>query len=599
MMFDKSKQVPTGLILKILFMKNAILLPFFLLLFVVAIGQQKRTLVGKVSDGKSPIENVNISIIEKDISTVTDGEGKYEVQVETGDKLKFSYTGLKTIFIKVEDVTKILNPIMVPDVTELDEVVVQNSRRMSQKDLEADYAINKNIIRTAFGYLDADRAAGRIRFLNEDEINPITLCILGLLRNQFAGVVVRGNCQQGGSITIRGNRSLNFNGPAIFDVDGQILVDAPIWLDVNLIKRIAILNNFATTTAYGSIGAGGVVVINTISGAPRLENIVDRARLRNNYVSGKVLTKTDLDKNRPTYLKEIAASGNFEAAVAVFEKYQTTYSNSPYFFMDMATYFTKKWNNTDFSDTIIENNSRLFKDNPVLLKALAYYYEEQGRYEKANAVLKEVFILRPNYAQSYLDIANSYRDLNQVKQAAAIYARYDYLVQEGYMEQDSIVFGPLLEREFNNLLVLNRNALVNSTKSAKLYAAQDEFESTRLVFEWNDSEAEFDLQFVNPENQYYTWQHSLMDNPETVYREKDFGYNVSEYLLDGSLPGTWGVNVKYLGNKSLTPTYLKATVYYNYGSSSQRKETKVFKLTLKDVNQELFKVQSVGGIVTE
>ncbi len=595
MMFDKSKQVPTGLILKILFMKNAILLPFFLLLFVVAIGQQKRTLVGKVSDGKSPIENVNISIIEKDISTVTDGEGKYEVQVETGDKLKFSYTGLKTIFIKVEDVTKILNPIMVPDITELDEVIVQNSRRISQKDLEMDYVRNKNIIRTAFGYLDADRAPGNVRIIDDSEITSVNLDIISLLTTgRFPGVSILN-----GRIFVRGAGSITQSPPAVFDVDGQIFTDIPVWIDLGNIKRIAVLNNLATTVSYGSTGAGGVIVINTISGTPRLENIVDRARLRNNYVSGKVLTKTDLDRNKPTYLKEIAASGNFEAALAVFEKYKNTYSNSPYFFMDMATYFTKKWNNTDFSDTIIENNSRLFKDNPVLLKALAYHYEEQGRYEKANAVLKEVFILRPNYAQSYLDIANSYRDLNQVKQAAAIYARYDYLVQEGYMEQDSIVFGPLLEREFNNLLVLNRNALVNSTKSAKLYAAQDEFESTRLVFEWNDSEAEFDLQFVNPENQYYTWQHSLMDNPETVYREKDFGYNVSEYLLDGSLPGTWGVNVKYLGNKSLTPTYLKATVYYNYGSSSQRKETKVFKLTLKDVNQELFKVQSVGGIVTE
>ncbi len=582
-------------------MKKTILLPFFLLLFFAAIGQQKRTLVGEVSDGKSPIENVNISIVEKGITTITDSEGKYEVQVETGDKIRFSYIGFKTIFIRVEDVTKILNPIMVPDVTELDEVVVKNSKRMSQKDLEADYNIRKNIIRTAFGYLDGDRAAGNIRVLNEGDISAIDLCILDMLRGQFSMVRVSGDCQKGGEVFMRGSGSINNPASAIFDVDGQIFRDAPVWLSYGAIRRVGILNNLATTTPYGTLGNGGVVVINTVGYHPRQRNneMADQARLKNNYLSGKVLSKTDLDRNKPTYLKEVEASGNFEAAVAVFEKYQTPYSNSPYFFMDMATYFTKKWNNTDFSDTIIENNSRLFKDNPVLLKALAYHYEEQGRYEKANAVLKEVFILRPNYAQSYLDIANSYRDLNQVKQAAAIYARYDYLVQEGYIEQDSIVFGPLLEREFNNLLSLNRNTVITAQKSSKLYVAQEEFESTRLVFEWNDSEAEFDLQFVNPENQYYTWQHSLMDNPETVYREKDFGYNVTEYLLDGSLPGTWGVNMKYLGNKSLTPTYLKTTVYYNYGSSSQRKETKVFKLTLKDVNQELFKVQSVGSIATK
>ena len=98
---------------------------------------------------------------------------------------------------------------------------------------------------------------------------------------------------------------------------------------------------------------------------------------------------------------------------------------------------------------------------------------------------------------------------------------------------------------------------------------------------------------------YYTWKHSLADNSETINREKDFGYNVTEYLLDGSLPGTWSVNVNYLGNKSLTPTYLKATVYYNYGSRSQQKETKVFKLDLKNVNQELFKLQESARIIAE
>jgi len=90
------------------------------------------------------------------------------------------------------------------------------------------------------------------------------------------------------------------------------------------------------------------------------------------------------------------------------------------------------------------------------------------------------------------------------------------------------------------------------------------------------------------------WKHSLADNADVIYREKDFGYNITEYLLDGSLPGTWQVNINYSGNKSLTPTFLKATVYYNYGTSAQRKEVKTFKLSLKNVNQELFKI-TVGS----
>jgi len=178
-----------------------------------------------------------------------------------------------------------------------------------------------------------------------------------------------------------------------------------------------------------------------------------------------------------------------------------------------------------------------------------------------------------------------------------MYTRHGYLIEEGFLEQDTLGFGPILEREFNNLLMLDKGAVVDVKKANKLFISEEDFKGTRLVFEWNDGEAEFDMQFVNPKNQYYKWKHSIFDNADEIEREKDFGYNVKEYLVDGALPGLWKVNVNYLGNKSLTPSYLKATVYYNYGSRTQRKEVQVFKLDLKNVNQELFRLTTGGSLV--
>ncbi|MET1259183.1 carboxypeptidase-like regulatory domain-containing protein [Flagellimonas sp. DF-77] len=573
---------------------------------------QERKVKGKVSDGKSPMENVNVQVLDKGEATATGADGSYEIAVATGDRLQYSYTGMKTITIRVEDVTRILNPIMIPDIEELDEVVVEGSKRRSQKDLQEDYVINNNIIKTAWGYLDAHRAAGNVRMLDESQINTVNLGILELIQNRFPGVRVVGattglrptstpgqfGIQSPGAVFIRGAGSISNRAAAIFDVDGQIFTDVPTWIDLANIQRIAILNNFATTTSYGSIGAGGVIVINTKTGNPRSGEIVDSARLRNNYENGKVLTKSEIAENRPTYMKELEASASFAEARQVFDRFDAMYQGSPYFYLDAYTYFTEKWNERDFADQIVADNFGQFENNAVLLKALAYTYQQQNRFEKANETFKEVFILRPNYAQSYMDMANSYRELNTPKQAAALYTRYEYLLQEGFMEVDTAGFGPIMDREFNNLLAIDRNAVVDGRKAKKLFVADESFKGTRLVFEWNDGEAEFDLQFVNPENQYYKWKHSLAENADEIEREKDFGYNVKEYLIDDSLPGTWSVNVNYLGNKSLTPTYLKASVYYNYGSRSQRKETKVFKLSLKDVNQELFKLQ-VSGLATE
>lgn len=578
-------------------MKMKILPILFGLLFFVGVSQERK-IKGKVSDGTNPMENVEVSIKDGDKTVVTDANGAYAINAQTGDRIVYQYAGMKTITIRVEDVTRILNPIMVPDIKELDEVEVTASKRRSQKDLAEDYLVNDNIIRTAFGYLDADRAPGNVRIMTDEEINPVNVCIADLLLNEFAGVEVRGNCQQGGSVIIRGFRSLLGRNAAVFDVDGLILQDMPIWINIDNIKRIAILNNLATTARYGALGSAGVIVINTIGGNPKSSQAVDRARLRNNYVTGKVLTQTEVKNNAAGYVKEMMASNSLEDSKKVFENYSNTYNNSPYFFLDAYTHFVDKWGDETYADAIINENYGLFQDNAVLLKALAYTYESQGRTEMANEIYKEVFILRPNYSQSYLDMANSYRDISEPKQAAGIFSRYNYLLEQGFLEADTLGFTPLMAKEFGNLLALKRNVLLEGNKARKLYKKDNEFKGTRLVFEWNDSEAEFELQFVNPENQYYKFKHSLADNEAVINREKEYGFNVMEELIDGSLPGLWKLNVKYLGNKSLTPTYLKATVYYNYGQSSQRKETKTFKLDLKNVNQELFKV-NIAGVLTQ
>ncbi len=603
------------------------ILYLFLLIAPLCFGQQEAKIIqGRVTDGRSPMSNVSISVVDKAAKTVTDASGRYRIEALVGDVISYSYLGMKTIEIRVEDVTRILNPIMVPDVNQLDEVVVLGSNRKSQKELELEYKLNKRLIRTAYGYLNADTAPGIVRLLDEEQINNVALCILDVLRAEFPGVRVVGNCtgafgqSLGGQLTnitgqvgdeelalpgtlltvsgpnssatgkvfVRGSNSITNPRAAVFDVDGQIFTDAPIWIDVRNIKRMAVLNNFATTTMYGSIGSGGVVVINTITGNPKSNKITDYARLRNNYVSGNILSRGDVENNEPRYLREIREAPTKEAALQAYQSNRKIYGSSPYFFMDTYREFHDTWKDAAQADVVIADGQFLLEKNAVLLKALGYLYQEQGRLDKALEVYKEVLRLRPNYAQSYVDLANAYRDVRNPKQAAAMYTRFQYMVDNGLIKPDTAVFMPLFEREYNNFLLLNKRAVVDQEKAGSLYVAEEEFQGTRLVFEWNDSETEFELQFVNPGDQYFTWKHSLADNARLISMEKASGFATAEYLLDGSLPGEWDVNIKYLGNKSLTPSYLKVTVYQNYGSFSQSKEVRVYRLQLKDANQRLF-----------
>ena len=205
---------------------------------------------------------------------------------------------------------------------------------------------------------------------------------------------------------------------------------------------------------------------------------------------------------------------------------------------------------------------------------------------------KKVFLLRPIYAQSYLDLANSYREIEEHPKAVSLYTRYDHLIGINLIEKDSSDFFQIFDREFNNLIELKGEEII-SDKSFKIETFEAGFQGTRLVFEWNDGEAEFELQFVNPQGKYFKAEHSMFANANEIQQEKQLGYSCKEFLMDGTFPGEWQINAKYLGNRKLTASYLKATIYHNYGLETQRKETKVFKLALKNVNRELFKVNSI------
>ncbi|MEJ2163103.1 MAG: TonB-dependent receptor plug domain-containing protein, partial [Robiginitalea sp.] len=177
-----------------------------------------------------------------------------------------------------------LNLIMVPDIEELPEVTVTGSNRKSQQDLAIEYATNPRIIRTAYGFLNAETVPGRVVMVSDNDIRAVQVDIFGVIRNRFPGVSVVGDCQQGGNVIIRGAGSVSNPRTAVFDVDGLILTNAPCWLDPLQIKRMAIIPTIAFSARYGALGNGGVVIINTISGNPQDPKIVDQARLRDNYL---------------------------------------------------------------------------------------------------------------------------------------------------------------------------------------------------------------------------------------------------------------------------------------------------------------------------
>jgi hypothetical protein len=227
-----------------------------------------------------------------------------------------------------------------------------------------------------------------------------------------------------------------------------------------------------------------------------------------------------------------------------------------------------------------------YSDNPVALKALAYSLEENDRLEDALILYIEIFKRRPRYAQSYRDLANMYTLTENYTKALGLYARYQTSRRLDTVTGALDGIDDIIRTEYNNLMTVKASSLSGGTAQAE----PSDYEGIRILIEWNNSEAEFDLQFVNPENQYLIWNHSLENNEARILDEKTKGYSSEQFLIDRSLPGRWRINLKYLGNKSFEPTTFKATVYYDFGMPSQRRVVKVFDFSELNVNRELFSV---------
>ncbi len=577
-----------------LHLKQLFFIIIFSTLLCTAYGQNSlRTISGRITDGKIPLNGVSILNEQQSTLTQTNDKGRYEVVADEGDVLVFGYLGRDTVRIKTEDVTRFLNIEMRPKAYELSGVTVSDLRDQKAREAPVKYVKNKGIVRTAYGVLEQASINFASTVIDGDVLDIGAVNFGQALRGRLHGVIRGGVFGSNiGEIYLRGGNGMHSRHPAGYDVDGMVMRDMPNFLDIQNIDRIMVLPSLGAVTKYGEIGKGGMIIINTkrqkyASLGEESGEIYDYAKRRDNIYSNDALSPEEIEENQAFYLRELLSAESTEHAKTIYRKHESIYKSSYSFVLDSYAHFFVDLNDQSFAEMILNDNWGVFESNPVALKALAYLYQANKKYKKANDVYKKIFLLRPNYTQSYFDLAKSYEDLGNFSKSALLLLRYDYLTKEGFFPKSTGKLNLTLARELNNLVTLHGKRVLPS-KSDKKLTFKENIRGKRLVFEWNDSEAEFELQFVSPPSNFHKWSHTINENAAVIADEKNLGYSMSEYFIDHSLGGDWKVNIKYLGNKQLTPSYLKVTIYHDYGLATQRKEVKTFRLGVKNVNQKLF-----------
>ena len=165
------------------------------------------------------------------------------------------------------------------------------------------------------------------------------------------------------------------------------------------------------------------------------------------------------------------------------------------------------------------------------------------------------------------------------------------------MESNSNVGGSDFTGLYKTVFNETRNLISQHGNDINTQGTDDKFlrptkYKVRIVFEWNDLDAEFDVNIINPQNRYFTWSHTQAENSQNILTEHQQGYGLEEFYLTDSDRGEWKFNVTYYGKTSSdkNPTYLKITTYKNFGYPTQTKSIKVVKLDKKNIEQTVSSV---------
>ena len=245
------------------------------------------------------------------------------------------------------------------------------------------------------------------------------------------------------------------------------------------------------------------------------------------------------------------------------------------FFIDMALYFEPL--DREKAKSIRSRLVEVAQKNPKVLRVAAYLYESAREYDNALKLYERIVSIVPQEAQSYRDLAKAYEETGTYDKALELYIN---MLGEQILGVDFSGLDKPLRHELLHLVSLHKDK-INTERLPEDWLLDSYSLDLRMVLEWSDREAPFEFQFVNPNKKYFKWNHTLFDNKERLESEVKLGYQTEEFVIDDAPHGLWIVNIEYLGEETFTtvPPYLKYTIYRDYGTSRERKDVKVIKLT--------------------
>ena len=293
------------------------------------------------------------------------------------------------------------------------------------------------------------------------------------------------------------------------------------------------------------------------------------------------------------YLSELESTKNIDEAYLLYLKQRKEYLAVPSYFIDVSNYFKIRFRDYIYSARILSNIPEHDFDNYELLKVFAYQLDQNNQHDLALFAFKQILYLRPEDAQSYRDLALAHQQVGECQQAldlwnsivtGAIYKNKQRRIFKGIEDISKIEIKRLIQEY---------KAQLDLSKISKELMTEVNYD-LRITVDWNHNDTDIDLHIIDPNLEECFYSHNKTNIGGELSQDMTQGFGPEEFTLKKAIKGTYYVKVKYYGDryqKIENPTFMKITMYKNYGSKKESKEIKLIRLTKMDNEELLAKIE--------
>ncbi|HPT30587.1 MAG TPA: SusC/RagA family TonB-linked outer membrane protein, partial [Prolixibacteraceae bacterium] len=272
--------------------KNRLLKVAFLmlpmLLFSLWSFGQGNLVRGTVTDENgAPMPGVNVVISGTTTGTITDVNGRFQIQADAKSVLTFSFIGY--------------NP---------QNVLVGNQKEFTIKMASSELQLG-DVVVVGYGTQRKEAVTGSVASIGGDDIREIPSSnFTNSIQGRLPGVELSQNSTRPDAtmqIRIRGTRSLTASNDPLVVLDGIPFVGSINEINTNDIKSLDILKDASATAVYGSRGANGVILITTNRGQKGQKAKIS---YNGNYSVNKIFAKYPM-MDGPEFVALRKASGRY------------------------------------------------------------------------------------------------------------------------------------------------------------------------------------------------------------------------------------------------------------------------------------------------